>query len=84
MGRIKPLIADRYPKLIYCGIPDCVEDGTNKLHLGVFSGQSSPELHKRTAGQIIFIIVHVERIPPAHVKAERVQGFLVAQVVPLL
>ena len=84
MRRIKSLVTDRYSKALYCRISDGIEYSANQLHLGIFGGQPPAELHKRAAGQGVFVIIDVQGVAPPDVEAEGIQRLLIAQVVPLL
>jgi hypothetical protein len=46
--------------------------------LRVFGSQPAAELHKRTAGEIVLIIVDIQGIAPPDVEAEGVEGLLIA------
>ena len=84
MGGIKPLIADREAKPLYCCISDGIEYRTNQLHLGIVGGQAPAELDKRTAREVVHFFVDIQGIAPPDVEAEGVEGFLITQIVPLL
>lgn len=81
MGGIESLIPRGDFELFQRRISDVVEDVAHKLHLGIFSSQTAAKFHQRPAGQIIVIAVDVQRISPADIETEFVQGFLIAHVV---
>ena len=84
MGRIKALITDREAKPLDCCISDAIEYPPHQLHLRIVGGQPPAELNERTAREVVHFFVDIQGIAPADVKAESIQGLLIAQVVPLL
>jgi hypothetical protein len=83
MSGIEALIGGGEAEFLYGRIPHVVEDGTDQLHLGVLRSEPSPELDERTSRQVVLFFAHVQGIPPSDLEAESIEGFLVAQVVPL-